>query len=206
MAQSKKGSEMSCPFHEWHGIDIVFVGVLLGVPCTDRGASTSDATERVHFLDESLHFLACVFAEEIEDAFRQDNKWQDRIGTSMSISIIATVEDIFEHSIQLLERTLDLNVTVGKLSQGKAKQQVIAQREKLIGKVEDCIEQLSKCLAEVQTIGINRESAGSDLQQLQDELDITLKAAREVDNTFKSLGDRYDLEEFERYATQEPKD
>lgn len=127
---------------------------------------------------ELLHDLRTLF-----EAFCRDEKWQENIGPAIAIDIIAKVEDLFEHGIQMLNQTLGLHETARKLSRAEAKKQVMDQREKLIGRIGSTVEHLTKHLASVQVIGTDRAARQRDLDRIQDEIDITLKALRDVDNS-----------------------
>lgn len=136
---------------------------------------------------------------ELLDAFKSDHKWQERIGTATSLSILGMVEELFDRSIQYLERSLELDRVGKRLTATEAQKGINERREKLIAQVTENVVRLGKTLANVQVMGLDREGLSDDLKRLNEELEITLQAARNADQLVAGLPEN-DLKEYERWG------
>ena len=111
--------------------------------------------------------------------------------------VVSQAEQIFNASVQQLERSLELYQISQKLT-GKARGEILAERERVIREVIDTRDHLSATIEQFQTFATRRNQ--SELSQLREELDETLRVAKRTEERMAEIGHQqrtYDESEFE---------
>ncbi len=111
--------------------------------------------------------------------------------------LVSQVEQIFNASVQQLERSLELYQISQKLT-GRAQADILSERERVIQEVMQTREHLSATIQQFQAFASRRSQ--SELSQLREELDETLRVAKRTEERMAELGHRektYDESEFE---------
>ncbi len=111
--------------------------------------------------------------------------------------MVSQAEQIFNASVQQLERSLELYQISQKLT-GKARGEILAERERVIREVIDTRDHLSATIEQFQTFATRRSQ--SELSQLREELDETLRVAKRTEERMAEIGHQqktYDESEFE---------
>src|SRR6056297_2853346 len=116
---------------------------------------------------------------------------------AMHHAVIGQVEQIFNASVGQLRRSLELFQVSQKLT-GKAQQDILSERERVIREVIETRDHLSITIEQFQSFVTRRNQ--SELSQLRDELDETLKVAQRTEERMAKIGQEkkiYDESEFE---------
>ena len=120
------------------------------------------------------------------EGFRQDARSGfSGMNLYSTIEVISKVEDLFNVSVESLERTLKLGSTAKQVSSAEVKRSILAVREELMTEVRKSIEQLGKILAGIQKLGIS-DASGSNLAHIRTELDRSIKDAQAVQDQVAS--------------------
>jgi hypothetical protein len=106
-----------------------------------------------------------------------------------TLEIAAGVEELFNQSVQSLERTLELWRTAKSLGTDKARKPVLEQREHILRDVAESVEQLGKVLAGMQSLRAD-ERGGSELAHIRQDLDNRLAVARKVEERMRQLDEQ----------------
>jgi hypothetical protein len=111
--------------------------------------------------------------------------------------LVTQVEDIFHASVRQLKRSLQLHHLGGTLT-GRARDQLIDERERVIREVLETRDHLSSAIEQFQTFALRRNN--SELGRLREELDETLRVAKRTEERIAKIGREdkpYDESEFE---------
>ena len=111
--------------------------------------------------------------------------------------VVSQVEQVFQACVQQLRQSLELYEISQKLA-GTAKNDILAERERVIQEVIDTRQHLGTTIEQFQTFATRRNQ--SDLSRLREELDETLRVARKTEQRMATIGQQettYDESEFE---------
>ena len=111
--------------------------------------------------------------------------------------ILSSVSQMFTLCITHLERSLELWESATRL-RGSGRRKILNQREALIAEVEESVEFLENKLEQLHVASAARGQ--SELSQLREELDETIRVAKRAEERAKTFGDDtpdYDSAEFE---------
>lgn len=125
----------------------------------------------------------------ITKSFTDGDTISGKINATSAFDIISGVEQLFNECVDLLNRTLVLFETAKKIHEDGAKKPLIDERESIIGEVRNSIAQLGSLLAGIQTMDL-KNSNGSELDAIRQELDRNLSVAQRVEERMSSTGTR----------------
>ncbi len=120
-----------------------------------------------------------------EQAFRARQTWARKLNATSAFDIVSSVQDLFDGCVQALETSLELYETARKLRTDEARQPILERREEIIQDVQSSIEQLSRIMVGIQSLG-TETATDSDLARIRSELDQNLTVARRVEEKMRS--------------------
>jgi len=150
----------------------------------------ADGDARTHKLLSDLRALV--------EAIR-DGDWQNKINAAASADILRGVDELFSGTVRRLERTIDLTKMIRKIDTPAAKQNLIAERQRLVDEVIASVAQLSAFVAKLNSVGIDAESLenlGDIVQGLERDLGFAEQSAKQAaslaasSHTSRSTGTR----------------
>lgn len=143
---------------------------------------------------------------EVELAFKDDKSWMEQAGAETVIQVLHRVDEVFETSLKLLERSFDLRQTATRLH-GEARDQLLKTSDDILEQVGQSVNDLGKILAGVQKLSVQRLTGQtmdqSDLQQGVKELKAILDAAQQAEDRCQKLfSGSGDKERFAEYLKE----
>jgi hypothetical protein len=114
-----------------------------------------------------------------------DGDWQNKINAAASADILRGVDALFSGTVRRLERTIDLTKMIRKIDTPAAKQNLVAERERLVDEVVASVAQLSAFLAKLNSVTVSGESVenlGAIVQGLERDLGFAERSAQQADS------------------------
>lgn len=102
------------------------------------------------------------------------------------VDVRSRVQQLFDHSLRSLERTLGLYATARQLQLPEARRPLLDERERILADVQAGIRQLGTTLVALQQLGAGDRARG-ELARLRDELDDSLQVANRVEARLSAL-------------------
>jgi hypothetical protein len=137
----------------------------------DRDQRTNDALQRLQNVYDRLDKLAA--SQETASLFEQ---------------LQATTTSLYESSLRMLGRTLDLWDTGQKLATDKAREEIRENRESILGQVQQSIHHLNELLDHVEVQNLKFADADSQQhQELRKQLEEGLEVARRVEERMVNM-------------------
>jgi hypothetical protein len=124
---------------------------------------------------------------ELTRAFHESREGSLSLSSKASFEILSGVEQLFGRCVLSLEKTLQLWHTAQRMSRPEAREPILDQRERIIEDVDKSIRQMGKLLAEIQCLGIEKNSEESELARIRKELNQSLEVAKKVEERMQSL-------------------
>lgn len=118
-------------------------------------------------------------------AFRDETAWTAHLDTTTVIDLGGKVEQLFEASVQSLEKSLEIHNAASRLGTKAAREPLLARREVQVKSVLDGIRDIGRLLAEIQGLGI--ESPDNRINEIRGELDASLKVAQRVEERMRKM-------------------
>ncbi|MFH1098753.1 MAG: hypothetical protein V1723_02450 [Candidatus Uhrbacteria bacterium] len=125
--------------------------------------------------------------EELLDAlrdlvgvFRKEAHWVERVNAVSAQEIREKVEELFRMCVRKLEAEFSLSATAQTLRVAEAKNSLLAQRERLIGEVQESVKVLTTLIAGVYQLG-TRGNVDEETARIREELQRSLEVARRVE-------------------------
>lgn len=182
--------------------------LILGLEAMTQRAYDAVMAKRQQEQDESLDHLEKLLYEDQDVRTEVELQHLRRLhatfaescqgGTFVSThpQLVDQVEQIFKASVGQLRRSLELYEYGQKLT-GDAKYRTMDEREKVIAEVIETRDHLSATIEQFQSFATKRDQ--SELGQLRNELDETLRVARRTEERMSTFGQEksYDESEFE---------
>ncbi|MCS1408671.1 MAG: hypothetical protein M2R45_01847 [Verrucomicrobia subdivision 3 bacterium] len=138
----------------------------------ERRLESSDNDPRPEKSLQDLRALIKVFQETRNDATSHQ--------LTTMVDIHAKVTELFDHCVELLEQTIQLWETATSLNTEAARKPILEQRETIVEDIQASVQQLSTTLVGLKQLGTAEASTGR-LRQMRDELDQSLKVARNIE-------------------------
>lgn len=120
-------------------------------------------------------------------AFEQGRAWAGSLNSSTGIDVLSGVDQLFKQCVVSLEKTLELWYTARRMVTSAARKPILKQRELLIADVTESIQKLGKVLADIQSLQVGSGRQHSELAEIRQELDQSLKVARRVKKRLKAF-------------------
>ena len=162
---------------------------------TKRNQALDELERQLHG-DQDQRTETCLRnLRNLYDTFQQSCLEERVVATHHQV--VSQAEQIFNASVQQLERSLELYQISQKLT-GKPRGEILAERERVIREVIDTRDHLSATMEQFQTFATRRNQ--SELSQLREELDETLRVAQRTEERMAEIGHpqkSYDESEFE---------
>ncbi len=115
-------------------------------------------------------------------AMAHDDESWPAITNSVKFDILTGVDKLFEASVERLKLSVALHERAGRLTIAQARVPIIEQREKLLAQVGEGIEELSRILTEIQSLGV-QDVNEADFTRILGDLDRSVEAERETRKT-----------------------
>ena len=131
---------------------------------------------------------------ELSQAFSDHSLWPDEVSPSSSIEIITGVQELFQRSVQSLQRSATLAEMAAKLNSPQAQKPMLEERERLLNDVGLSVQQLTKVFTQLQSLHTS-EGVDSDLSGIREELDQSLAIASEVQERMAKWKKQYAQQE-----------
>lgn len=141
------------------------------------------------------------------NAFRSDRTWVENVPESLSVGMLARVDNTFEACLVKLERSFKLRQTA-KSIKGEGRAELLKTAESELDDVQTAIEDLGKYLATVTKLSIKRLTGATvDQSNVRDnikEMEALLTAAKNAEDFRQQLlsgaSDKDEAEQLARYA------
>jgi hypothetical protein len=129
--------------------------------------------------------------------FSEKDHWSSEINAQSAYDILTRVTTLFEGSVSLLEKSLELKKAASHLEMDMVRESLLARREKIIEDVISSITGLGEILAGIQ--GLNAQSSSVELAGIRSELDATLEVAKKVEERMREFDEpNRNKKEFEK--------
>jgi len=162
---------------------------------TKRSESLDELERQLHG-DQDQRTETCLrHLRNLYDTFQQSCLEGHVVATHHQL--LSQAEQIFNASVQQLERSLELYQISQKLT-GKSRTDILSERERVIEEVMETQAHLSVTIEQFQAFATRRSQ--SELSELRQELDETLRVAQRTEERMAEIGQRnrtYDESEFE---------
>ncbi len=103
-----------------------------------------------------------------------------------AFDIVSDVDKLFQRSVDYLQESLNLWQTAEDMERASIKEQLMAQRDVLIGEVEQSLENLGDVLGSVKRAAVSTHD-GQRLADLREELTARLKIAEDVEERMSAM-------------------
>lgn len=113
---------------------------------------------------------------ELASKFKDRNLIGD-IEANLLFDIVSGVHELFDNSVKMLHRTLELHRTAIELGSNRAKHKIVERREEILTDISKNIEQIGDILAEIQSMDSENSS---DTSKLRTRLIEDIRAAKRV--------------------------
>ncbi|MFH2002699.1 MAG: hypothetical protein ABIK28_23715 [Planctomycetota bacterium] len=161
---------------------------------TMKQEAQAQREEKLDALDEQLSADGDVRTEKclrdlraLARAFHQEEVWPERMNARSIFDVLQGVEQLFNRSVQLFEKTLVLWRIASNMTTEEARRPILEQRERIIEDIRESIKELGRILAEIQTLGTGGGSEDTLLSHIRVELDQSLEVAKRVETRMNSL-------------------
>ncbi len=162
---------------------------------TKRNESLDELERQLHG-DQDQRTETCLRnLRNLYDTFQQSCLEGHVVSTHHQL--LSQAEQIFNASVQQLERSLELFQISQKLT-GKSQTDILSERERVIEEVMETQAHLSTTIEQFQAFATRRSQ--SELSELRQELDETLRVAQRTEERMAHIGQpnrTYDESEFE---------
>jgi len=103
-----------------------------------------------------------------------------------AFDIVSDVDKLFQRSVDYLQESLTLWHTAEAMERESIREQLLKQRDVLIGEVEQSLENLGDVLGSVKRAAVSSHD-GRQLAELREELSARLKIAEDVEERMKAM-------------------
>ncbi|MEM6733625.1 MAG: HU family DNA-binding protein [Myxococcota bacterium] len=122
---------------------------------------------------------------KLAEEFKRDDFWPDDLSSASTFDLMSGVETLFAGCVDSLERQVRLVEIAGNMSTQEARAPLVAERERILDDVGQCITQLGKMYSSIQGLrGRGRENA--ELARVRGELDLSLEVAARVQERMRA--------------------